>query len=398
MPILSELQSVVGANYAVEDGASLVVSPASTDETAAVLRCCAKHGATATASGGGSKLEWGNPVQCGVRLQMDRISGIREHVWQDLTATVGAGTPWQQMEEALGAHGQQVALDPLMRNRATVGGVLAVNDSGALRTKYGSLRDLVIGMTIVLADGTIARSGGKVVKNVAGYDLPKLLIGSFGTLGVITEVNFRLHPLEAHTQTWTAVGGPQELGTLMQRLRESATSLQSLQLRSDGRDVALDVRFASSPEALEHDAKRLAAMCAEVLLSESTSDVWEERDRLFTDSSTAVLKITSLPSQLPAILGGFSNSALHAKCVAEAVGITTVQLTGEPKFVAPLVEDLRSRLSASGGMVVLLRWPFAAPAPERWCGSPPAIAMMHKLKQQFDPQRLLNPGKFVGGI
>lgn len=397
MPLFSELQSVVGAAHVLQDGDVVVVFPASTEEVAAVLRLCSEHRAVVTTSGGGTKLDWGNPVHCNVRLQTDRLAGIREHVWQDLTATVGAGTRWQQMDGALRTHGQQVALDPLMRDRATVGGVLAVNDSGALRTRYGSLRDLVIGMTIVLADGTVARSGGKVVKNVAGYDLPKLLIGSFGTLGVISEVNFRLHPIEAQTRTSTVLGNLQELGGLMQRLRESATSLQSLQMRSDGRNTALDVRFASAPEALEQDEKRLTSLCAGLALSEVTGDVWEERDRLFADSSAALLKVTCLPSQLEAILAGFANCALKTKCIAEVVGITTVQLTGEPQLMALLIEDLRARLRATGGMVVVLRWPFSD-APERWGGSPPAIALMRELKQQFDPQRLLNPGKFVGGI
>ncbi len=129
---------------------------------------------------------------------------LREHAWQDMTCTVQAGCSWAAMQDQLQQHGQMVALDPLWPERATVGGIVACNDSGALRLKYGSLRDLIIGMTIVLADGTIAKSGGKVVKNVAGYDIHKLMTGSFGTLGVIAEVNFRLHPLEEHARTWTA--------------------------------------------------------------------------------------------------------------------------------------------------------------------------------------------------
>ena len=122
-----------------------------------------------------------------------------------MTCTVEAGCTWAAMQSELAHHGQMVALDPLWPERATVGGIVAANDGGALRLKYGGLRDLIIGMTVVLADGTIAKTGGKVVKNVAGYDLHKLMTGSFGTLGVIAEVNFRLHPLEANTQTWTAV-------------------------------------------------------------------------------------------------------------------------------------------------------------------------------------------------
>ena len=127
-----------------------------------------------------------------------------------MTCTVEAGCCWESMQSELKRHGQMVALDPLWPDRATVGGIVACNDSGALRLKFGGLRDLIIGMTIVLADGTIAKTGGKVVKNVAGYDLHKLMTGSFGTLGVIAEVNFRLHPVEEHVRTWTADGARRE--------------------------------------------------------------------------------------------------------------------------------------------------------------------------------------------
>ena len=132
---------------------------------------------------------------------------LREHAWHDMTCTVDAGFPWAEMQRALQQHGQMVALDPLWPQRATVGGVVACNDSGSLRLKYGGLRDLIIGMTVVLADGAIAKSGGKVVKNVAGYDIHKLMTGSFGTLGVVAQVSFRLHPVEEHARTWTFAAG-----------------------------------------------------------------------------------------------------------------------------------------------------------------------------------------------
>ena len=166
-----------------------------------------RHGLAIEIAGGRTKREWGNPVAADILLETAGLAGVREHSWQDLTATVGAGTTWSAMQRVLAMHGQMVALDPLWPETATVGGIVATNDSGALRLKYGSLRDLIIGMTIVLADGTVAKSGGKVVKNVAGYDLHKLMTGAFGTLGVIAEVTFRLHPMPAETRTWTVSVG-----------------------------------------------------------------------------------------------------------------------------------------------------------------------------------------------
>src|SRR5277367_911366 len=178
-------------------------------------------------------MSWGNPVTPRIRLRMDRMNTLREHSWQDMTCNVEAGCSWSAMQAQLARHGQMVALDPLWPKRATVGGIVAVNDGGPLRLKYGGLRDLIIGMTVVLADGTIAKTGGKVVKNVAGYDLHKLMTGSFGTLGVIAEVTFRLHPIPADTKTWT-ISSPtaDPIGELMMSILNSQLSTQAMQFRA----------------------------------------------------------------------------------------------------------------------------------------------------------------------
>ena len=199
----AHLAAIVGAEHSIVRGNKVVVAPADLQQIAEVLRFTSANGLTVMPSGSGTKLGWGNPVVPDIELSMVRICELREHAWQDMTCTVEAGCSWTAMQAQLRQHGQMVALDPLWPDRATVGGIIAANDSGALRLKFGGLRDLIIGMTIVLADGTIAKTGGKVVKNVAGYDLHKLMTGSFGTLGVIAEVNFRLHPVEEHARTWT---------------------------------------------------------------------------------------------------------------------------------------------------------------------------------------------------
>src|ERR1035441_3653492 len=200
---LDDLRSLLRAEAIGERKGRVVVCPQTTKEVAPITRYASKHKFAIEIVGAGTKRGWGNPVSADILLETTRIAGVRQHSWQDLTATVAAGTSWAAMQCALAAHKQQVALDPLWPETATVGGIIATNDSGAWRLKYGSLRDLIIGMTLVLADGTIAKSGGKVVKNVAGYDLHKLMTGAFGTLGVITEVTFRLHPIPADTRTWT---------------------------------------------------------------------------------------------------------------------------------------------------------------------------------------------------
>src|SRR5216684_136118 len=182
----------------------LVIEPGTESELAEVLRLSNEAGLAVIPRGGGTKLGWGNPpARADLILSTARLTEIIEHAWADLTVSVEAGCTIQRLQETLAQHGQRLALDPLWPEKATVGGVLSTNDSGALRLRFGALRDLIIGATIALPDGTLARSGGKVVKNVAGYDLPKLVTGAFGTLGVITRAVFRLHPLPRTAKTFS---------------------------------------------------------------------------------------------------------------------------------------------------------------------------------------------------
>ena len=226
------------------------LSPNKVEEISAIACYASQHSLAIEIVGAATKRSWGNPVAADLLLDTTRLTRVREHSWQDLTATVAAGTPWAAMQRTLAAHHQFVALDPLWPETATVGGIVATNDSGALRLRYGSLRDLIIGMTIGLADGTIAKSGGKVVKHVAGYDLHKLMIGAHGTLGVITEVTFRLHPLPKHCQTFT-VSAPQaaQLAGLMHSIHDSHLLAQALQLRGDSNGFHLDIQLSAHPDA-----------------------------------------------------------------------------------------------------------------------------------------------------
>ncbi len=212
----AELASIVGADHLrtatapdAVDGvpAQIVVEPGSADELARVLRCANAAGLSVVPRGGGTKLGWGNPPQgADLVLSTARLDQVLEHAWADMTATVEAGSTVGRFQQTLGEHRQRLALDPLWPERATIGGILATNDSGSFRVRFGALRDLIIGITLALPDGTLAKSGGKVVKNVAGYDLPKLATGSLGTLGVITQAIFRLYPLphEVRSVNFTA--------------------------------------------------------------------------------------------------------------------------------------------------------------------------------------------------
>src|SRR5580692_11354407 len=172
---------------------SYVASPSSTDEAAALLRAATEAGLAVVPRGAGTGFSWGAPPsRCDLVLDLRSMDQVLEHAAGDLVARVQAGATIGQLSVALGSAGQQLALD--VPAEATVGGVVATGTAGPRRYRYGAPRDLLIGITMVRADGVVAHAGGKVVKNVAGYDLGKLLAGSYGTLGLITEATFRLHP------------------------------------------------------------------------------------------------------------------------------------------------------------------------------------------------------------
>ena len=198
--------------------------------------------------GGGTKLSW-SPKADAVDFDTRRLNRILEHNEGDFTAVLEAGASLVEAQAQFAAAGQMLAIDPPLGagDAATIGGVMAANDSGPLRHRYGSMRDLVVGVTVVLSDGTIAQSGGKVIKNVAGYDLAKLFTGSFGTLGLIVRVAVRLHPAPERTATLTAESD--DPGTLARAARD----LAALPLEADSLDVSwegdagrLDVRFGGS--------------------------------------------------------------------------------------------------------------------------------------------------------
>jgi glycolate oxidase FAD binding subunit len=179
-------------------------APGSAEELAAELAAAGEAGLRARVRGAGTKLRWASEEPVGVELSTAGLDRVIEHNAGDLTAVLEAGVPLARAQELFRSEGQMLALDPPDAGGATVGGIVAANDSGPLRARYGGARDLVVGMRVALADGTVAKSGGKVIKNVAGYDLAKLFTGSFGTLGAILEVSVRLHPIPPVTAT--AVG------------------------------------------------------------------------------------------------------------------------------------------------------------------------------------------------
>jgi glycolate oxidase FAD binding subunit len=367
------------------------------ETTAAALREAAGSGKRVRFRGGGTKIGWGAPVpEPDVEIASGELTRIVEHNAGDLTAVVQAGVPMTALRDELAAAGQMLAIDPPLLDGATVGGTLATADSGPLRHRYGAPRDLVLGMTVALSDGTVARAGGKVIKNVAGYDLAKLFTGSFGTLGMILEVAVRLHPLPPLTVT--AVGesdDPARVAAAASALTHSAIEAQCLDVRWDGGRGAVLVQLAGA-EAAGQAGEAAALLAGEGMETRSEEDdagLWDDQRAPQRSADGVVVKVSGVQEQLAAQMGAAERCG--GSLVARAAhGLAWVRLPG-----ADAVAELRRELAPSP--CVVLDAPDAVRAAvDPWgvASDSGAVDLMRRVKQRFDPAGACNRNAFVGGI
>ena len=385
----------------------LVVEPGTEQELAKVLKLANEAGLAVIPHGGGTKLAWGNPpARADLRLSTARLNRVLEHAWADLTVTVEAGCTMGKMQQALGKHGQRLALDALWPEQATVGGALSSNDSGALRLRFGSLRDLIIGITLALPDGTLASSGGKVVKNVAGYDLPKLATGALGTLGVITRAVFRVHPLPRETCSLTcACQDAAEAQELMLAVQDSQLAHSALQLRCDGSEPPhVDVLLEATQAGLAAQTAQLKSLAGAKTFADSRSDVWGARQELYSSPKSAgdfaVAKFSILPAEIARTIETLASvcaGGMRWRAALQATGIGCVRIEGPAAVMESALLALRSALARTQGSLVVHRAPPGSRI-DAWGDGGDALPLMRVVKKQFDPKSTLNPGRFVGGI
>ena len=403
------LRPATGADSVCGVMPQFVVEPATEQEVSKILALANEAGVAVIPRGAGSKLEWGNPPsRADLVLSMARLNRVIEHAWADMTVTVEAGCTFRKLQDDLAKHGQRIALDTLWPERATLGGVLSTNDSGALRLRFGSLRDLIIGITLALPDGTVAHSGGKVVKNVAGYDLQKLATGALGTLGVITRAIFRVHPLPQKSLTLSfKVTDAEQAQRVMLSIQSSKLAHTALQARF-AKDIApvLDILFEGTTPGLVGQRTQLDRLIAPLAAKEDSPAVWDMREHLSSaDAATsnfAITKISVLPATTAATIETIAHLANEHKlewtAVTQATGISWLRFIGEPREIFMALQSLRVAVERDAGSLVLLRRPDGMLSFDAWGHAGDALPLMRALKQRFDPRGTLNPARFVGGI
>jgi glycolate oxidase FAD binding subunit len=386
----------------------LVLEPVNEQQLAAVLRLANDANLAAIPRGGGTKLSWGNPpTRADVILSTARLDKIIEHAWADLTVSVEAGCTIQKLQFALAQHGQRLALDPLWPAQATIGGVLSTNDSGSLRLRFGALRDLIIGVTLALPDGTLASSGGKVVKNVAGYDLPKLVTGALGTLAVITRAIFRLHPLPRNSKTLSISGSTlEETQRLILAVQDSKLAHTALQARiAQDAEPVVDILFEGTEAGIAAQEAQLRELARPATATDAPSAVWAASQELWGPGNSAplaVAKITALPASIARTVETIQRAAgsrsAHWKLTMQATGIGWLRLDATPENLHAALSDLRFELEHAGGSLAAFLHPADMQRMDAWGAPGDALPLMRAVKKQFDPKNTLNPGRFVGGI
>ncbi|MGI8729360.1 MAG: FAD-binding oxidoreductase [Solirubrobacteraceae bacterium] len=378
--------------------------PATAAGAAELLRAAAEEGTAVRLAGANTK-PWGHPgADCALRLHSGALNEIVEHNAGDLTALLQPGVTLAELDDTLAAAGQRLALDaPLgAGDGATVGGAIAAGDSGPLRHRYGAPRDLVLGVSVALADGTVAKAGGKVIKNVAGYDLAKLFCGSFGTLGLIAEVAVRLHP-RPHAQV-TATGttdDPGELAAVAGLLAHSSLEAQSLDVRWRSSLGMVLARFGGVAATEQAAAARrlLQEAGVQAAVVEDDEPLWAaQRAAQRSVEGGAVVRVSGRPSQLAeaCIAAQVGGASLVGRA---ALGLSWISLPAAvPGDLVNSIARIRKVLAPSPCVVL------DAPVSVRTHLDPwdhpedGALVLMRRVKARFDPTATCNPAIFAGGI
>ncbi len=408
-------QDFAGQTIALQPPIAMI-EPDSMAQLSAVVARCQAEGCAIMPVGSGSKLAWGAPVNTElplVLISMARLNQLIDHAAGDLTVTAQAGMKFAELQAVVQRSGQFCAIDPSYDDRSTIGGIVATGDSGALRHRYNSVRDMVLGIEFVRSDGELVKAGGRVVKNVAGYDLMKLLTGSYGTLGILTQVTLRLYPNQESSQTLFLSGDSDKLQTAIQSILNSGLTPTALDLISAGTIESLGLGSASNlglliqiqglTESVQEQCDRVIQLgkTLQLVPSIQTADreLWRQLGMQMTQgfgptsslcklavrSTETIAMLTKIQTLFPGSIARFH--------VQGGLGQLRVDLDNQADLVTGL-KQVRSDCESKGGFLTLLN----ASSEIKQCFEPWGFRgngglWMRSIRQQFDPLNRLNPGR-----
>lgn len=409
-------QEKITRAISTEDRPDYLICPYNSVTLSKIIKYAYIHKLTVMPCGSGSKITWGG-LKKDIRLVVStkKLDRIVEHAVDDLTVTVKAGAKLSDLQNTLKDKGQFLALDPAYPEDATIGGIIATADSGSWRSRYGGVRDMLLGISFLRADGAIAKAGGKVVKNVAGYDLMKLFTGSYGTLGIIEQATFRLYPLPENSITMLLSGENEAIATATQTLLNSTLTPTAADLLSSGLVKALEtgtdkasliVLFRSIAESTAEQTKILESIAKQLNLKTSLyrdadeQKLWQRLQKIIripTSTNSITCKIGVLPTAGVKTLNKLAtltdNSGLGLIRANSGSGYLNLDRGIEE------IKKIRSHLENNRGFLSVLEAPnHIKQQIDPWGYQGNALKIMEKIKKQFDSKNILNPGCFVGSI
>ena len=403
-----------------------IVEPASAEDVAAVLAAASNERTAVVIRGGGTKMGWGRtPSSVDLVLSTKRLNAVVAHEHADLTATVQAGARLDEVNRILARHGQWLPIESAFEE-STIGGAVATNDSGPLRHRYGTPRDLLIGIRLALTDGRLIKAGGNVVKNVAGYDIGRLMSGSHGSLAAIVSATFKLSPIPAATETLVATFDRADtLMAAVSAITSSQLEPAAIELRTGpvgpgkagpyesahgesayvgagfSRPYCLLLKFESTPAALDTYVQRARGLMkpsdSQVVSSQSEVDLWREHIRAPWRSPGMVVRFAWLPASLGAVLASVEelrNTVGDVEMIGRAaLGSGVLRVDADTRVQRNVVERLRSRSDVFRHVVVLRAEPQLKEHLDVWGPLGDAGSLGASVKHALDPHGILNAGR-----